>query len=363
MKKLALVSTFVMLVSAGIFAQGPDNLNWVPGGHQSGSRADPDIYLQGTFVEIGIHASGSCGTESYGIPAGYHSWYTSGIGFVADFNMDGWENGTPPKSGDYFLPGAPFEGWLVEFTYQGVDYGFANAGAWGYYQLPGYGVPQYPEVPQTSLTNTSSGSVNSALWIGTATGGGQSLLVRQNFHFDDSDAKFMIDVTLTNTGSQPLQNVEYARVVDPDQEQNLGGTYTTVNYVGHQPDGSNNLAQVVGNGPLYGVPMALQMIHPNAKAHVVPESGRLYIESTNEPLDLTNAPPEATPYVADVGLAVATRIPVLGVGQSVTIPIAYVLNADEIINPPGQIPLSNWALALMIGLIVVLTIIRFRKMN
>jgi hypothetical protein len=363
MKKIALILTFSLLASAGLMAQSWTNAGWVSGDNQTGVRADPDVYLQGNFVEIGIHASGSCGTESGGIPAGYHSWYTTGIGFVADFNKDGWENGTPPKSGDYFLPGAPFEGWLVEFTYSGVDYGFANAGAWGFYQNPASSVPQYPEVPQTSLTNTSSGTNNSALWIGTATGGGQSLLVEQLFHFADNDAKFMIDVTLTNVGSQPLQNVEYARVVDPDQEVNLGGSYVTSNYVGHQPDGSNNLAQVVGHGPVFNVPMALQMIHPNAKAHVVPTDLKLYIDSTNEPLDLTNAPTEGAPYLADVGVAVATRIAVLNPGQSVTLPVAYVLNEEEVINPPGLVPVSNWAIALLIGLIVIFTIIRFKRMN
>jgi hypothetical protein len=369
MKKIALLFTFILIICAGAFSQTvPGNLNWVPGGHQTGIRADGAVYLQGTFVEIGIHPSGSCGTNSYDVPGGYHAWYTSGLGFIADYNMDGWENGTQPKSGDYFLPGSPYEAWLVEFTYLGVDYGFANAGAWGYYQIPDNGVPQYPEVPQTSLTNTSSGTNNSALWIGTASGGGQSLLVQQNFHFADTDAKFMIDVTLTNTGTQPLQNVEYARAVDPDQEQNWTSDFTTSNYVGHQPDGTNNLAQAVGTGLVYGIPMALQMIHPNAKAHCNPAYpgypfGDLHILSTNQPLDNTNAPTQGAPLVTDAGVSVATRIAVLNPGQSVTIPVAYVLNEDEVINPPNDVPLSNWALALMIGLITIFTVIRFRRMN
>jgi len=244
-----------------------------------------------------------------------------------------------------------------------VDYSFANAGAWGCYQGSCGLAETYPEVPQTSLTNTSSGSNNSALWVGTASGGSQSLLVQQNFHFADNDAKFMIDVTLTNTGTQPLLNVEYARVVDPDQEINYTGSYVTSNYVGHQPDGSNNLAQVVGNGVAYGIPMALQMIHPNAKAHVIPDDTRLYIYSTSEPLDATNAPTQAAPAVMDVGLAVATRIPVLNPGQSVMLPVAYILNEEEVINPPGLVPVSNWALALMIGLIAIFTIVRFRRMS
>jgi hypothetical protein len=357
MKRITLLFTFVMLAFVGAFAQDvPENLDWVPIDEPTGIRADPSVFLQGNFVEIGISVAGSCGTVGGGVPAGYHAW-SSNLGFVADFNLDGWANGVPPYSGDYFLPGDPYEGWLVEFTYGGSEYTFQNAQASG-----------YNNVPQTSLINTSSGSTNSAVWTGTATGGGQSLLVVQNFHFADNDAKFMIDVTLTNTGTEPLQDVEYARAVDPDQEVNLGGYFETSNYVGHQPDGTNNLAQVVGNGLTYGTPMGLQMIHPNAKAHCNPafpgySYGELKIYTPNEPLDFTNAPTQGAPLVADAGVSVATRIAVLNPGQSVTIPVAYVLNEEEIINPPSEVPVSNWALALMVGLIVIFTIIRFKRMN
>ncbi len=353
MKKLSLLSLLLFVAVAFSFAQtqvgSPENLNWVPIDYQSGIRADPDVYLQGNFVEIGISESGSCGTVSSSAPGGYHAWY-GGLGFVADFNLDGWAIGTPPYSGDYFLPGSPYEGWLVEFTYAGNEYTYQNAQAVGYFQ-----------VPQTSLVNTSAGTTNSALWTGTATNGAQSLKVEQLFHFVDGDAKFFIDVTLTNTGSEPLESVEYARAVDPDQEVDWTGNFTTSNYVGHQPDGSNNLAQVVGNGIFYGIPMGLQLTHPYAKAHV--NTGGLSIGSPDEPLDFTNAPTIGAPYVNDVGVSVALRFPVLAPGASESFTVIYVLNEDEVINPPDAVPFSNWTFVLVIGLIVIFTIIRFRRMN
>lgn len=353
MKKLALLSISILLAVAYAFAQtpqgSPENLNWKPINQQSGVRADPDVYLQGNFVEIGITEAGSCGTFLTPAPGGYHNWLY-GLGFVADFNLDGWAVGTPPYSGDYFLPGDPWEGWLLEYTYAATDYTFINAQASGYFN-----------VPQTSLTNTSSGSTNSAVWIGTATGGGQSVLVNQVFHFADTDAKFLIDVTLTNVGPNPLEDVEYARAVDADQEQNITGDFTTSNYVGHEPDGTNNLAQVVANGLVYGIPMGLQITHPNAKAHV--NLYNLDITTPDTPLDFTNAPTQGSPYVADVGVSVAVRFPVLNPGQSVSFTVIYVLNEEEVINPPSDVPVSNWALALMVGLIVIFTIIRFRRIN
>jgi hypothetical protein len=351
MKKLTLILLFICLGVFSMFAQAPQadpkNLNWTPGNtyDPNGSRADPDVFLQGTFVEIGIAPGGSCGSYA-AIPGGYHA-FSSRLGFVADFNMDGWAIGTPPQSGDYFVPGYPWEAWLLEFNDPaGTEHTFINSDATGFFG-----------VPQTSLVDNSAGSNNAALWTGTATAGGQSILVQQNFHFDDIDAKFFITVTLTNVGPDPVNSLEYARAVDPDQEVDLGGDFVTENWVVHQPDGSNNLAKVNGNGPDFAVPMSLQMTHPNAKAHVVP--GALSISTPDEPLDFTFAPDVNNKYIDDVGLAVAVRFPVLLPGHSETFTVVYLLNPREV----SGVPLSNWAIALMIGLVVVFTIIRLRRMN
>jgi hypothetical protein len=351
MKRVSLLSIALLFAVAFSFAQGqqgdPQNLNYVWGGGNGSRVLDPDLFLQGDFIDLGIEASGSSGTL-IDPPGGYHFYPDNpgGLGFVADHNLDGFGSGVPPYSGDYFLPGYPWEGWLVEFTYQGNEATFKNCGALGLYQ-----------VPQTSLVDNSAGTTNAATWIGTATGLGQSLQVQQYFHFLDSDGKFFIDVTLTNTGTEPLESVEYSRAVDPDQEQNITGDFTTSNYVSSQPSGSNTLAEVRSFGLVYGIPMALQLDHPNAKAHVVPSG--LEIFSPDEPLDATFAPTSGAPYVGDVGVAVAVRFPVLNPGQSVNFTVVYLLNEREV----SEVPLSNWALALMIGLIVVFTVIRFRKMN
>ncbi len=349
MKKILLVCAFMCLAVMSNFAQSPQanplNLSWDPGNVQTtGVRADPDVFLQGNFVEIGIAAGGSCGSFAT-VPAGYHGF--GGLGFVADYDQNGWAVGTPPQSGDYFLPGYPWEGWLLEFNdVAGAEHTFINCDATGQFG-----------VPQTSLDITSAGTTNSALWTGTATAGGGSVMVEQNFYFDDTDAKFFIEVTLTNTGASALTSVEYARAVDPDQEVNIGGDFITENWVEHQPDGSNNLAKVIGNGPDFGVPMALQITHPNAKAHVCP--GSLDISTPDTPLDFTFAPDVNNKYINDVGVAVAVRFPVLAPGASETFTVIYLLNPREV----GTVPISNWAIVLMVGLIVVFTLIRFRRIN
>ncbi|MGB5439563.1 MAG: DUF4347 domain-containing protein, partial [Gammaproteobacteria bacterium] len=70
-----------------------------------------EVFLQGDFLEVGIHAAGSFGTTG-DAPAGFHplvDGVDSRLGFVADPDRDGWTTGTPAQIGDYFLPGDPEE--------------------------------------------------------------------------------------------------------------------------------------------------------------------------------------------------------------------------------------------------------------
>ncbi len=355
MKKIKLLFVLVgLLLTSGIFAQSvhPDNLN-PP--NFSGNRevnADPEVFLQGNYIEIGIHESGSCGTIS-APPGGYHGFPYPGLGFVSDFNHDGWSNGTPAQSGDYFLPGDPYEGWWLEFDFGGGEYTFTNAGASGYF-----------DVPQTSLTNTSSGTTNSALWTGTATGGGQSILVEQVFHFQDANAFFLIDVTLTNTGSATVTDLEYVRDVDPDQEVDIGGDFITSNYVASQPNGTNNEALVIAIGPDFNIPLGLGTVHPNAMVSVNPNSA-LMISDPDQVMDAPYAPTQGVPDVNDIGISCGLRFNQLAPGESVTFTIAYVLNEDdldnigEIIAP--SVPVSDWAIYFGIFLIGLFVIFRFRR--
>ena len=88
-------------------------------------------FLQQNRLEIGIANNGAYGTPENS-PVGYHpnnnplfaNTYnpvtgtyiqnTTALGFVADYDSNGWTAGTPPYFGDYFLPGTPQEGWAVE---------------------------------------------------------------------------------------------------------------------------------------------------------------------------------------------------------------------------------------------------------
>lgn len=67
-----------------------------------------DIFLKGNHVEVGIHQVASYGTQ-YEAPAS-SAYGDQRLGFIADYDKDGW-GGSPGFAGDYFVPGAPVEGW------------------------------------------------------------------------------------------------------------------------------------------------------------------------------------------------------------------------------------------------------------
>ena len=360
MKKILLTLSMALFAILFLYAQttpvgSPQNLNW-KGPESTRGAYFPDIFLQGTFIEIGASDAGSFGTTSPAPPGFHPRMGSSHLGFVADWEMNGWNAssgpGIPFYSGDYFLPGDPWEGFLVEFTYNGNEHTARNCGAnfW-------YGV-----IP-THFSETSSGNTKSTLWQGTFSAAGQSLGVEQKTYFDIGEARFFMEITLTNTGSETLYDVEYARSVDPDQEQNLTNDYTTKNWVSRPTGAVDGFAEVIAEGLVYGIPIALRLYHPDAVASVF---ANWPIWTPNLVLDSPNQPDKDNPVIEDWSIDVAVRFPSLAPGASETFLVSYVLNWSEIEDPTPpdpRIPVSDWALYLGILLIVTFSVIRFRRIS
>lgn len=71
--------------------------------------SEGEVYLIGRYVNIGVHHVASFGTSS-----SLNSTYYSGqLGFIADFDRNGFASSSPAYAGDYFVPGAPVEGTFV----------------------------------------------------------------------------------------------------------------------------------------------------------------------------------------------------------------------------------------------------------
>ena len=66
-----------------------------------------DVFLQGTFVNLGVHSAGSFGTfESAPSGAGFvtsSNDYGGKLGYR--FDADGFGSGSPPTTDDFVMPG------------------------------------------------------------------------------------------------------------------------------------------------------------------------------------------------------------------------------------------------------------------
>ena len=314
-----------------------------PGFHRAVESLEPrrlfaEVFLQGNFIEVGIHDAGSFGTEE-DAPSGFHPMATFDepedrrLGFVADHQADGWDVGDPPQTGDFFVPGTPEEGWMVEWTGSGgTEVGLGNFGANSDF-----------DIPQTSLTNTSSGEIQSAVWTGTAvspTNADEELEIVQTVRFHEDNLFFVIRAVMTNTGTTTLSSLEYMRSVDPDPEQALtGGTFSTDNYVLFQPPhaeadpdvparpGDNTAkALVVAKGLDFGITLGLGAVDPRATVSTEGFANR----NPDAIIDSPVMPEEATPNRADEAISLAYRLGDLAPGQSVTVEYVYVLREEDL---------------------------------
>lgn len=270
------------------------------------------VFLRGNFLEVGIAPQGWFGPPAQNAPAvptGFHNTSPAGLGFVADFQQDGWEQGTPPYGGDYIVSGSPYEGFAVRWTAGGSESFFCQGN-----DICG------PNFTSLSLTETSSGDTLSAVWVGEAqAGGGQSLRLTHTIFFVMDDLFITIDTRLENTGSVPLQSLEFLRGLDPDNDSAWpGGDFDTANAVLHQPGEGGNLdrALVRAAGTIYpDMLLFLGAADSRARASI----DRDWTMDPQAVLD----DPDAGPRLADEALALAWRFGTLEPGVAVDISYFY----------------------------------------
>ena len=246
-----------------------------------------DVFLEGTYLSVGISGAGSFGTGS-AAPGGFHPtpYYGGTIGLSVD--QDGFDIGNAPTTGDFFLPGNPEERFVVGYKIAGVPSVFNNAETMGDY-----------DIVRESFSNLSSGSTLSAKWVGltrfasfldvedskapVAQNGnaqgvrcpisqnldlpsvsGGDLRVTQVVQFGYNQRFFRNTITLENVSDTPLESVRYMRNVDPDQDDDLHGDFTTYNaIIDQQP--ADGKAVVRATGRESGVPIFYYSADPRAR--------------------------------------------------------------------------------------------------
>lgn len=306
----------------------------------------PSIFLKSNYVEIGLHPAGSFGSDLWTpIPEEYHPTWTywsfsdTLLGFTCDIQGDGYENGTPPFMGDYFVPGAPLEGWGVEWDNDTTSRNFLNYGAIGDY------APAYFAIQPTRFEDKSTENEKKALWEGEVVRGNEALFVRQIVRLGIGDYHFTIEVMMQNTGADTLKSVEYFRNVDPDIEfpHTPGWNYETRNYVKAQPGTPNNAdtAVVVAHGLVYNSPLILGTVDSRAKVSTEGDMqvpGQV-ITDPDRILDSPQAPSAADSLIGDYQIALAYRFGNLAPGECVN--FVYYYNMEDIVAPNFVYPLEN----------------------
>jgi hypothetical protein len=220
-----------------------------------------DAFIQGNHVEAGVNFIGAFGTST-AAPSGYHSrlnspislWKSSacgggfvsttlGLGFVADPNLTGWTS----YFGDYYMPGMPQEGWLLQVGSQSVTAytpTLLSSGA------------TVAGLTSANISCTATATTSSTLWEGVF----DSMKITQITSIDTGDLFFRVKIMLTNLSVRSRDSVYYLRTVDPDNEQTVVGSagFTTINKIDHQmPGDPDSVVSVTATGTTHGTGLAL----------------------------------------------------------------------------------------------------------
>lgn len=176
-----------------------------------------NAYLMGDLVNVAV--DGPRGKEGTFAGAGFHARGGGGAtacGFVADPSDTGW--GVGLFDGDFFVPGTPENGWGIEIA--GVNYS-------NNYDV--FGVINNPLKP---ITHTVEGDCITVEWEGSVAG----VIINVKYHLVMTELFYTTEVTLINTTGSTLTDIYYYRNVDPDNNQPIGGSFTTTNTIESQPE-------------------------------------------------------------------------------------------------------------------------------
>ncbi|TAF32187.1 MAG: T9SS C-terminal target domain-containing protein [Cytophagales bacterium] len=205
-----------------------------------GQIVGTNAYLDGKFVEMGINRCGVYGANA-APPPGYNPNVFGLFGFVADSPKNGW--GTPGPGalpnfcGDYFTPGSPEEGWGVQAN--GTSYANTSTGCF----TPGGALA----MPGGLVSHVVTGDSIIVVWQGTTTAGAAAGLRVRITTRVITDSLFIVGlVDITNTTAAPMNNLFFARNVDPDNDvQWPGGSFSTTNTVVDRPSGTADQTALV----------------------------------------------------------------------------------------------------------------------
>lgn len=240
-----------------------------------------DVILTGNVLKVGVNDSGSLIDSGFNVGI---TWDSTGTGTFSGI--------------DFLKPGTPYEFYSAGYN--------SPAGA------PVTGVGAYYSGQNgfaATTTNTSSGSLLSTLTTGSL---GGALGLSQVMSYGMNAGTIDFSVTLTNTSGDTLNNVVYARGLDPDQDVYAGGSFSTQNAII-----SNDL--VTGTGLLTNWTIGIKSLSAYTHTPVI-YSGWPYTDPYG--LQISNG---VMSNFADDSINMAWDIGALNAGDSATINFEYII--------------------------------------
>jgi len=270
-----------------------------------------NCFLKGEFVEVGINTCGAYGSN-LAPPVGYHPTET-GLGFVADWESDGWEVGSPNYCGDYFVPGSPVEGWQVQVgatVWTNTDQGCGGS-----------------DIPGDVSDYSYAAGLYTGIWTGNITTPTVDLDITQITTLPEDKLYFVTRILLCNNGDEVLNDVYYKRNVDPDNDQPWSGDFTTDNVIVYQPPADPE-ALVTSEGLTFGCFLGIGARDENARV-----SYGNFGTADGTPQDVWDATGGYTgtgSSVGDIANSIAFYIPEINPGECKCVAFAYILNVDDL---------------------------------
>ena len=260
--------------------------------------------------------------------------------------------------GDYLRVGVSNSGGLIDDNFVvGIDYDKTGTSTWTTYDFLKPGTPfEFYSVGVGGDWNTagySSGNSFSATTTDSTAGGvfssvtnfsyGQLLGV-QTLSFPAGSGTISFEIVLTNSGESALEDVVYARGLDPDQDVFAGGGFATTNTIVN-----GNL--VIGSAPITDWTIGI------------------FSDSTYEHVPGISSPWDQNPYAlllgpndgfGDYAINMAWNLGSLNAGESATFAFEYRIaeTSGEVI---GTVPEPSTMLLLGAGLAGLAAVVRKRQ--
>lgn len=298
-----------------------------------------NAFLKGNYIRLGLAPNAAFGSTA-DVPADYtlpgsmptsSGCNVSKMGFVADVGKDGWNAGTPGFIGDYFLPGAPEEGWGISLNGTSYNNNRNNSG------LPSLGTGPCFDGTQITGSFTSFQDLASeqvAIWEGTING----LAIKKTITLPKDKLYFFVEITFTNNTAAIINNLYYMRNVDPDNEVASSNNFQTKNTIVYQNPGttSNNKALVSATGLRYGSYLGLGTI--DCRARVCVRGNGLM---NRDPVAVYNGlsprmSTEGYTETFDNPIAISFSLGNLKAGESVSCAFAYILSEADLEEALGK---------------------------